>query len=274
MIVGNIDLDACFDLGAYFRRIGFSGTPEPTLETLKTLHLLHPLAIPFENLDSLLGRPVRLDLASLQAKLVGSRRGGYCYEHNTLFMHVLTALGFRVTGLAARVMWNYPAGEVRPRTHMLLRIEMDGAVWIADVGFGGITLTAPLRLEEGTEQPTPHETFRLERAGGYWILLARIGNDWRAVYRFDLDEHRLADYEITNYYLSTHPQSAFVNALMAARPVPGGRHALLNRRLNRHGENASQQEFTSPAEVRAVLQDVFGIDVPPGLEEAMERKGL
>ena len=89
------------DLDSYFKRIGYSGSRSPTLETLRALQARHPLAIAFENLDTLSGRPVRLDVGSLERKLVQSRRGGYCFEQNLLFKHVLGALGFTATALAA-----------------------------------------------------------------------------------------------------------------------------------------------------------------------------
>ena len=141
------------DLDAYFRRIGFAGPAGPDRATLEALHRLHPQAIAFENLDPLLGVPVRLDPAALESKLVRSGRGGYCYEQNLLFMHVLRALGFSVRGLGARVLWGAAADAVTARAHMLLCVDLDGSRHIADVGFGGTTLTAPLRLDaEGAQR--------------------------------------------------------------------------------------------------------------------------
>src|ERR1700721_1849966 len=101
-----------FGLDAYFSRIGYSGGRLPTLETLRNIHLSHTETIPFENLNPLLGWPVHLDAASLQQKLIDDRRGGYCYEQNQLFRHAPEAVGFKVTGLAARVSWNTPEGVV------------------------------------------------------------------------------------------------------------------------------------------------------------------
>jgi len=252
------------DLGAYFRRIGYEGPREPTLETLVRLHLLHPLAIPFENLDPLLRRPVKLDLASLQQKLVRSNRGGYCFEQNLLFMAVLKALGFQVSGLAARVLWGRGEDAVTPRSHMLLRIELPEGTYLADVGFGGLTLTAPLRLENGLEQPTPHERFRLDREGGNWRMRARIGEEWRSLYRFGLEEQLPVDYGISNYFTSTSPESHFLHSLIAARPTREGRYALQNRRFRIYGANGADdsQELSSPEEICTVLKRVFGIEVP------------
>jgi glyoxylase-like metal-dependent hydrolase (beta-lactamase superfamily II) len=154
------------DLEGYFRRIGYAGGRKPTLDTLAALHLHHAQAIAFENLDPLLGRPVVLDAASLERKLVHDGRGGYCYEHNLLFAHVLRALDFCVSGLAARVLWTYyPEDAITARTHQLLRVELEDGSYIVDVGFGGQTLTGPLRLEPDLEQLTPHELFRVVQAG-------------------------------------------------------------------------------------------------------------
>src|SRR5687767_10168065 len=123
-----------FDLAAYLERIGYAGTPHPDRTTLAPLQLAHATHIPFENLDILLQRPVRLDIESLQAKLVEERRGGYCFEHNLLFAAALEAAGFSVTPLAGRV--RYRTRRTLPRTHMLLLVSVGGADWIADVGFG------------------------------------------------------------------------------------------------------------------------------------------
>jgi len=114
------------DLDAYFERIGYRGERTATLPTLQEIHRLHPAAIPFENLNPLLGLPVRLDLASIEAKLVRSRRGGYCFEHNLLLAEVLERLGFGVTRLAARVLWNQPEDARTARGHMLLAVAVDG----------------------------------------------------------------------------------------------------------------------------------------------------
>jgi reactive intermediate/imine deaminase len=135
------------DLAAYFKRIGYSHSAKnATLEMLQALHLHHAQAIAFEDLDPLSGRPVKLDLPSLEQKLVKEGRGGYCFEQNILFSHVLRALGFDVQGLAARVTWNAPEDAIRMRSHMLLLIRLAGEPYIADVGFGGLTRLRSLQL--------------------------------------------------------------------------------------------------------------------------------
>src|SRR5690606_17899897 len=149
------------NLKAYFERIGFAGSIAPTIATLDLLHALHHAAIPFENLGPLMGEAVNLDQPSLERKLLTERRGGYCFEHNLLFMRVLADLDFVVRPLLARVVWTNPDGANQPPSHLLLLVEVNGQNHIADVGFGGLTLTTPLRLRADVDQPTPHETFRL-----------------------------------------------------------------------------------------------------------------
>lgn len=253
------------DLDGYFARIGYAGPRLPTLETLRAIHLRHAATIAFENLDPLLGVPISLDAASLERKLVHDRRGGYCYEQNLLLRHVLDALGFRVRNLAARVVWNAPEGAtVTPRSHMLLHVELDGQALIADVGFGGQTLTGPLRLEPGIEQATPHEPFRIVAAGSEYALQSKIGGAWSPLYRFDLQEQFRVDYEIVSYYFSTNPKSFFLRALLAARSDTGHRHALFNNQYTVHHANGRSERriVTSAAEIRTLLQGTFGLNLP------------
>ncbi|RWX70600.1 arylamine N-acetyltransferase [Mesorhizobium sp. M4B.F.Ca.ET.089.01.1.1] len=256
--------DASFDLDAYFARISYRGPTEASLATLKALHRQHPQAIAFENLDPFLGHPPKLDLASLQDKIFTRGRGGYCYEHNLLFMHALTALGFEVSGLAARVLWGQPDDAITARSHMLLRVEFDGHTYLADVGFGGLTLTAPLLLEAGPEQQTPHEPFRLVETEDHFRLQAQIGGDWRSIYRFDTQPAYAVDYAVSNHFLSTHPSSHFLSSVIAARALPDRRYALRNNRLSTHhlGGRTEQREISTAAELAGVLEDQLGIVIP------------
>lgn len=256
------------DVDAYFRRIGLPGARAPTLDTLRAIHARHPQAVPFENLDPFLRRPVKLDLAALERKLIRERRGGYCFEHNLLLAAVLSAVGFRVTGLAARVAWNAPEGALRPRGHMLLRIDLGDETYVADVGFGGLTLTAPLRLAAEVEQPTPHETFRLLEAAGQYVMQALVRGEWRALYRFDLQPQLLPDYEVTSWYLSNHPESPFVNGVMVARAAAGRRYALAGRRLSIHPLQGptEQRDLDGVADLRRTLEETFALRVPAGAE--------
>jgi N-hydroxyarylamine O-acetyltransferase len=268
-------MHTAIDIDAYLQRIGYAGPRTATIETLSAIHLHHPLAIPFENLDPLLKRPVHLDLPALERKMLHEGRGGWCYEQNLLLSHALQSVGFCVTGHAARVMSGAPEGAIRPRTHMLLRIDLPEVPYIADVGFGGLTLTTPLRLIPDIEQTTAHETFRLQKADGDFVLQAHVQNTWKSLYSFDLQPQLLADYELSNWYLSNHPESPFVNNLMAARVTPDRRYGLFNNKLSIHHlhRNSEQRTLVSVAELRDTLLNTFAIRVPndPGLDAALDR---
>jgi N-hydroxyarylamine O-acetyltransferase len=252
------------NLNAYFERIGFAGSIAPSLSTLELIHALHPAIIPFENLNPLLGLPVNLDLAAVEKKLLWDRRGGYCYEHNLLLMAVLKELDYTVRGLAARVLWNDPTAIDRKPTHMLLAVDISGATYIADVGFGGMTLTAPIKLKADVEQPTPHETYRLTGGEPDWRLEARIGEEWKVLYVFDASEKTIEDYAPSNAWLSTDPESGFRKELRVALSPSGKRIALRNNRLTIHAESQPPESrlLTSVAEMREVLSGTFGIQLP------------
>lgn len=267
---------AAADVDAYFERIGYSGSRQPGLATLADLQLRHTLALPFENLDPLLKRPVRLDLSSLQDKLLRHRRGGYCYEHNILLQAVLVSLGFTVTGLAARVLWNAPPGLVRARTHMLLKVDLPHGPYLVDGGFGAMTPTAPLALVPGPAQHTPHEDFRLVQQGALLRLEGQGEDDWKPLYSFDLQPQELPDYEAASWYVSTHPASSFSRVLMAARVTADGRHALRGNELTDRPKTGPGRTRTldTPSALRQGLEEVFGIRLPddPGLEALLAQQ--
>ncbi|MEX3858050.1 arylamine N-acetyltransferase [Paraburkholderia sp. BR10923] len=254
------------NLENYFARIGYQGPRAATLEVLRAIHLLHPAAIPFENLNPLTRQPVRLELAAIERKLVTQKRGGYCFEQNILFANVLMQLGFKITPMLARVIWGREPGTISPRTHMVLRVDIDGDEWIADVGFGGVTLTAPLRLTAGLAQPIPLGTFRLANAGHDTVYLEVLAPDesWSRVYHVDLRAVEWVDYEISNWYTSTSPDSKFVNNLLACRVLPELRLALFNDQLNERdaqGQIVSERRLASAAELADCLRERFGLNL-------------
>jgi N-hydroxyarylamine O-acetyltransferase len=256
------------DLDAYCARIGYDGPRVPSLEVLRAVHERHAAAIPFENLNPLLGWPVPLDAASLETKLVRQRRGGWCFEQNGLLRHALDALGFSTRGLAARVLWGGAATTLGPRSHMVLEVTIAGEPFLADVGFGGLTLTSPLRLVEDIEQDTPHERFRLRAVqAGEHVLEAAL-DGWQPLYRFRRDEQLLPDYEVSSWYLCHHPDSWFRRDLAAARTFPGGRFALRNNvfTARRAGHDADTRVLSTAAEIRAVLETDFQIALPTAPE--------
>jgi N-hydroxyarylamine O-acetyltransferase len=238
---------------------------QPNHESLCLLTRLHTRAIPFENLNTLMGVPVALDLEALETKLVGSRRGGYCFEHNGLFAAVLEQIGFFVTRLSARVVWGLDADARgrNPRTHMVLLVRIGNRRYLCDVGFGGVTPTAPLELDTQRAQQTPHESFRLSDEAGGYVLRVGFGGDWHDVYGFDLQPQMPSDYEMANHYVATHPASHFRTTLIAARAFDGGRHMLRNRRLSTYtsGEEKRERQLSGPDELMRTLEELFGIAV-------------
>jgi N-hydroxyarylamine O-acetyltransferase len=267
------------DLDAYFARIGYTGPRAPDLTTLAAIHALHPRAIPFETLDPYLGQPVSIDPGAVQAKLVGSRRGGYCFEQNTLFKLVLEALGFGVTVLSARVIWLLPEGApAAPRGHMALRVRAEGVDHIADVGFGGMLSAAPVPFPAdgeamGAEQPVPGGALRVRREGGLHFLEAVSGAGWRAAYCFTLEPQAPVDMEVANWYMSTHPASRFRNVLVLQRLLPDGRITLQDRAFARRTARGpvEEREIGDVAEFERIIREEFGIDPPAGFEAAFAR---
>lgn len=271
--VSNVNIDA------YFERIGFAGSIAPTLETLGQLHALHPAAIPFENLDAMMGVPVRLELRNLEQKLLYDRRGGYGPEVNLLFKALLEDLDFKVKGVAARVYWNLPEGAEPQPTHLALIVEANGGSYLVDVGFGGMTLTAPLRLRHEMEQQTPHGLFRLLGGEPEWALEARIGEEWKLLYRFDTAAKSFEDVVAMSDMLAADP--VFRQTLRAARIEKDRRLALRNARLTtRPNEGAVDTRMIASVEdARNVLSTTFGIALPnnerldPALEVALAKGG-
>jgi N-hydroxyarylamine O-acetyltransferase len=254
---------SALDLDAYLRRIEYAGERAATRATLDALHLAHATHIPFENLDVLLGRPIRLDLPALQAKLVAARRGGYCFEQNTLFAAALEALGFRVTRLAARVRLG--ATSMRPRTHMALAVEIDGASLLADVGFGNAGLVLPLPFADGEVVRQYAWAYRLRAEGGTWVLQAERDGDFADLYAFTLEPQHAVDYEMANWFTSTSPSSSFTQVLTAQRAAPDVRRMLRDRVYTEdRGAVVEQRTLADDDEVLRVLAADFGLEFPPG----------
>ena len=243
------------ELEAYLRRIGLSTAPTADLAGLAVLHEAHCATIPFENLDILLGRPIALDLTSLQAKLVAGRRGGYCFEHNTLFAAVLEALGFSITRLAARVRSN--TTEVRPRTHMLLRVDLPEGAFVADVGFGGEGCVLPVSLETQGDA-TSHRVVR--EGGESRVMQAHLTGAWTDLYAFTLEPQHAVDYEMANHFTSTHARSPFVLNLTAQRAQRHRRSILRNRDLVVHeGERVRTSTVRDADHLLEVLAAEFDL---------------
>lgn len=252
------------DVHAYLTRLGYDSAPPATLETLRELQRRHTAEFPFESLSTMLHLPVEVEPPAIQDKLLRQGRGGYCFELNRLFLLLLQALGFDARGLTGRVVLGMPEGSLPARTHMLVLVTLAGERYITDVGFGGLVPTGPLRLDSEAEQPTPHETYRLEQRDGTYTLRARVGEEWRAMYLFDLQAPADIDYTVGNWYVSTHPSSPFFGQMIVARSGDGQRKTLHNGSfaIHRLGEESQRVQLCDVDEVLRVLRDEFGIRVP------------
>jgi N-hydroxyarylamine O-acetyltransferase len=251
------------DLSAYLARIGYGGRLDPTVETLTALHRAHVLSIPFENLDILLGRPIRLDLQSLQSKLVHERRGGYCFEHNALFAAALEHLGFELTGLAARVRM----GDDRstPRTHMILAVDVEGRRWLADVGFGGDTLLDPVPFDDHEPVQQGAWAFQLVAEDGVRVLRGLRSDGWLDLYAFTEEPQLPVDYEVANHFTSTWPRSPFVTKVVVQRSGLDERWMMIADELRVERPDATERwTVASPEERLSILADRFGLDFPDG----------
>ena len=272
--------DGDFNIDAYFCRIGYGGPRDASLPVLAEIVAAHAAAIPFENIDALLRRGIRIDLASIRQKLVEGGRGGYCFEQAGLLEAALKALGFAVTPLLASVIRGFPdpvlaAPRSTPRGHKVLQVELPEGPYLADVGFGNLTPTAPLALRPGAAQPTPYEPYRLLSQEGEFVLQAGLGGAWENLYRFTLDPVPEIDCLVANWFTSTFPGSPFTGNLIVARPLGEGRATLFNRRfaVRDRDRRVSRRVLAGAEDYREVLVERFGLslaaDEPAAIAAAM-----
>ncbi len=247
-------------LKEYLDRIGFTGTPEADLGTLRRIQQLHIVAIPFENLNPLMHIPVELDEEAIFVKIVRKHRGGYCFEHNMLLQDVLKSIGYSVRGLLGRA-GQEPASV--GRTHMILLVTLEGKDYLVDVGYGGLVPTGPLLLEPDIVQTTPNEDYRIIRFDGEYRLEMNLHGHWKRLYEFDLRTQLFQDFYVANWYTSTSPACSFTHTLVAARSEQGARYTLKDYELSiyRPDKDVEKRKLTSTGEVRAVLESIFKIDM-------------
>ncbi len=253
-----------FDLDAYLSRIGYDGPRTPSVEVLGDLHTAQVFSIPFENLAIQLREPISLGVADMMAKMVHGPRGGYCFELNGLFAIALETLGFQVDRLAARVRYGNPL--VGPRMHQLLAVKFDHETWIADVGFGGNGLIAPVPLVLDEEFSQYGEIFRLKQeSNGEYVLEGHLPDGWLDLYAFTLEPLYRVDFEAPNYFMSTSPASPFGQTRIVALPNPQGRTILVEQELKvrNNGETVTSDVGDGDAYIQE-LRSRFGIDIPKG----------
>ncbi|WP_168233390.1 arylamine N-acetyltransferase family protein [Pseudomonas veronii] len=258
----------------YLQHLGYDAPPPPTLQTLRDLQLRHVCRFAFESLSTLMKLPVPIDLPSVEQKVLFEGRGGYCYELNQMFLALLQELGFDARGITGRVVMGGPPDARTARTHRLSLVTLDGVRYMTDVGFGGMVPSSPLLLDTEAVQATAHEPYRLTFNDGSYTLWALVAGEWRGLYVFDLQVQADIDYEIGNWYVSTHPGSPFLGQLKVALLAPGRRHTLNNADYAIHtlDRPSEKRRIDSADELSRVLHDTFGIRLPthPQLREALE----
>ena len=259
-----------FDLDDYLQRIRMPARPTLDASGLQRLQHAHRLAIPFENLDIWLGRAIAIDSDAVFAKLVRASRGGYCFEHNRLFLDALAALGFAAEPILARVWLG--ATEVPPLTHTLARLHLEGRDWIVDAGFGG-SYTPPMPLIDGAEAAAPDGArFRLRRDETGWMLLRHgdpaltdgrgAGTGWQPQYGFTGEIAPAADLALGNHWSCTAPGSRFTRHRLVSIILPHGFATLTDRTYRRKaGDTATEDTITDPRVYRMRLSMMFGIDL-------------
>jgi N-hydroxyarylamine O-acetyltransferase len=245
---------------AYLQRINWNGPAQPDLETLQNLHLQHATHIPFENLDIQLGNTISLDLESLERKMIQNKRGGYCFEQNTLFQSILMEIGFDVIACEARVRMG--RSIVAPRTHMLLIVTLKEGKYLADVGFGGDGLLLPVPID-GTEHTQFLWKYRIVEEGPVMVLQIFRQRGWKDLYAFVPQSREPIDFVVANWFTSTHPESRFVQTLTVQQPTPEARFILRNKLfvIERGGEEETR-ELETREDLIHMLDQTFGLSFP------------
>lgn len=253
------------NLKEYYKRIKYEGSEEATLETLTGLQWCHSLSIPYEVLDIHMGVKISLDPAAIERKLVLNGRGGFCYEHNILFMYVLQSLGFEVTPITARVRWQKPEDLMSGLTHLILKVKVNKCDYVCDVGLSSCGSPVPLLIHTESQQATPMDTRRILKSDERYVQQVQLQNVWHDVYIFTLDRSYPTDWEIGSYFCSTHPSSLHVQNIIVCMPIATGRHRLVNKQLvTRYIDGTAEiREINSELEFMHVLRSVFHINLAP-----------
>ena len=249
-------------IDAYIERVGLTARLAADSETLCGVHAAHREAFLFENLTIQSGGRVSLSLCDLERKFLDERRGGYCFEHNTLFAAALHEIGVDSATLLGRVRRGPPQRWCR--THMVLRVPLGGEVWLADVGFGAMGLLEPIPLRDGATALQGGFTFRLRRDAGLWILSARDAAAEMDLYEFTDDPQTPWDVEVANHFTSTHPESIFRKTLTIQRTRQDHRTILRTDVLTRYRAGRISEEPVTRERLATVARDEFGVNLPSG----------
>lgn len=254
-----------FDVKKYWDRIGFSPLPEETPEAqLKRVHRCQCTSIAFEDISSFCHREVSLDREKLFDKIINHPRGGYCFELNGLFGHLLDAMGYNVTPVICRIIT--PAGEIRPLSHRINLVRLEGKTWICDVGYGAGGWIEPVLLFPGLPQEIGGDIYTVQPMENGWYRVDwQHGESSRCVLMFPLAAAIPEDFEISSYFQARSENSTFVKNLMCRRPFEGGAVSIMNNRfkMDRDGEIAT--EVLTSDNVAEILKTHFFVELPDDL---------
>lgn len=250
-------LEKTFNLVDYCQRIGFAGELRADIATVQALMQHQLRTVPFENLDVLAGKPISLNPADIVAKIIGQRRGGYCYEVNGVFAIALQALGIAYQFAAARPLF-YPMK--RPRTHMVLLVTLNGVEWLCDLGFGSYGIREPMRLDVlATPLTQGCDTFMLSQEGGDIVLNAQVDGAWAKQYGFNRCPVEWIDFAPANWLNSTHPDAVFTQKHLVVMFTDSGRNILFGDSFKQIHNGVVSQQSVMPAEIPALLAECFGL---------------
>jgi len=233
-------LNSVESVQAYLDRIGYNGKPEIDYNTLAQLQWSHLHNVPYENLDILHGKYLSLEMEDVYEKIVVRRRGGYCFELNGLFSWLLKRMGFDVTEYYGRYLEGESL-EMPMRRHRILRVDMAGKVYIADVGVGVCAPRNPLLFQIGMEQVQGDECYRIVEHPtlGFVVEFLHKG-EFKRLFSFTEDPQYPIDFEMPNHWCLTHPDSIFKNHTMVFIRTPEGRNTIADK----YDENGCKiQEF-------------------------------
>jgi len=263
------------NIDAYLKRIGFvpqCGEEDPT-EKLIRLHSCHSFTVPFEDFDCYCRVPFTLNLDDIFEKVVTNRRGGYCFEINKLFHELLKEMGYSVRAILCRAF--SAEGARLSMTHRLIEVTIDGTVWLADVGLGGNGWIAPLKFEVGVEQEQYGRTYRIVSEPNMGYLVERkVGDNFVSGVAFGFQYADESDFELSNFFTSTHPDSAFLNRMMCTLPTPDARYVIRDnmfRIVNARGEQQSEEMLT-PSNFNDIVSRYFGITLTAPMYDYIHAK--
>lgn len=245
------------NLDAYLNRLGVTQPLSPTVDTLRRLHVAHLAAFPFHNLEIQRRGTIRVDVDSIERKFLDGYGGGYCFEQNTLFGTALRELGFRVTTLLGRV----GPPDKRMLNHLLLRVDIDGRPWLADVGFGAEGPLEPVPLEDGMRVEQNGIGFSLQRDGWRWLFFIHYGDVTEDLYEFSGEPYTPGDIELANYFTATHPSSIFRHTLTIQRITPDERIILRPKIVTRYRGGVRTDTPIEPSQIRQFARELFGVEV-------------